>query len=57
MLSFFYSVWAHWRIDGERREIVERWYPKRPKKEKKLTPEAWGYLHKSDHTYGTRTAA
>ena len=50
-------MWAHWRIDGERREIVERWYPKRPKKEKKLTPEAWGYLHKSDHTYGTRTAA
>ena len=27
LLSFFYSVWAHWKIDGERREIVEKWYP------------------------------
>ena len=57
MLSFFFSVWAHWRIDGKRIELVKKWYPKRPAEEMMLTPEAWGYHHKNDPTCGTRIAA
>ena len=41
VLSFFYSVWAHSRIDGKRIEIVEEWYPKRLPDD---PPRAQGHL-------------
>ena len=52
MLSFFYSVWAHSRIDGKRIEIVEEWYPKRLADEAKLTSEAWYHQNKSLQLHG-----
>ena len=57
VLSFVYSVWAHWRIDGKRIEIVEEWYPKRLADEAKLTSEAWYHQNKTLQLYGARVVA
>ena len=57
VLSFFYSVWAHWRIDEKRIAIVEEWYPKRLADEAKLTSEAWYHQNKNLQLYGARAVA
>ena len=57
VLSFFYSVWAHWRINGKRIEIVKQWYPKRIASEANLTCEAWYHQNKNLKLYGARVVA
>ena len=57
VLSFFFSVLAHWWIDGKRIELVKKWYPKRPADEAKLTPEAWYHQNKNLQLYGARAVA
>ena len=57
VLSFFFSVLAHWWIDGKRIELVKKWYPKRLADEAKLTPEAWYHQNKNLQLYGARAVA
>ena len=57
LLSFVYSVRAHWRIDGKRVELMERWYPKRPAVEKHLSSEAFYHQNKYLQLYGAQALA
>ena len=57
LLSFFYSVRAHWRIDGKRIEIAKHWYLKRLADEAELTFEAWYHQNKNLQLYGARVVA
>ena len=57
LLSFCYSVWTRWKIDGKRREIVKKWYPRRLPDEAKLTSEPWYHQNKNMQIYGARAVA
>ena len=50
-------MWAHWRIDSKRIEIVNEWYPKRIASEANLTCEAWYHQNKNLKLYGARVVA